>query len=68
MIPVRIQIRDKLGGKIGKVKFGRIKYKFKTSRNKNSNCVQYIGTSGGCIPQGNKIITVLVTQRVSACL
>jgi len=36
MIPVQNQIRNMLGGKTGKITFGRIKYKFRISSNNNS--------------------------------
>jgi len=33
MILVRNQIREMLSGEVGKITFGRMKYKFRTSRN-----------------------------------
>jgi len=48
MILVRNQITNMLGGETGKITFGRIKCKFRTSNNKNTSMVQYIGTSEGC--------------------
>jgi len=37
MILVRNQIRDMIVGEIGKITFRRMKYKFRTSSNKNSS-------------------------------
>jgi hypothetical protein len=49
---VRNQIKNILGGETGKITFGRIKYKFRTSDNKNTSMAQYIGTSEGCRLRG----------------
>jgi len=46
IILARNQIRDMLGGEIGKITFGKLS-KFRKSSEKNSKLVQYIGTLGG---------------------
>jgi len=59
MILVRNQIRNVLGRETGKFTFGRIKYKFRTSSNKNT-----------CMVHSEvvvKFMTVFVARRDSAC-
>jgi len=60
MILVRKQIRNMLGGETGKFTTGRIKYKFRTSSNKNTSMVH----SEFVVVQ---FLTVFVAWSDSAC-
>ena len=67
MILVRNQIRDILGGETGKIAFGRIKYKFRTSSRKNTDVYGVlVHCEGAEVKVFVNFVTVFVPRRNSA--
>jgi hypothetical protein len=52
MILVRNQIRDMIGGEIGKFTVGRIKYTFRFELKEYQSVYEILVQWGGCRPQG----------------
>jgi hypothetical protein len=60
MILVRDQIRDMLGGYVGKFTFGRINYKFRTSGERNTNQYTIYWNTGESVDLKDVVVVVVV--------